>query len=77
MLFCHIQHLLCIFEKLLNGPPPCVVDQPVYLTAKRIKPKRKLIVAFGNMLGLTGGIMLAYMVEFISRVRQQAVLKDA
>jgi len=43
------------------------LDQAAFAPEKRIKPKRKLIVATGLMLGLMLGVFAAFFVNFIER----------
>lgn len=46
-----------------------ITKQPT-MPDKPIKPKKILIVALAFILGLMGGVMLAFMVEFISNIRR-------
>ena len=50
---------------------PAVIDQQAQVPEKPIKPKKILIVLSATMLGLMGGIMLAFFARFMTRVRQQ------
>ncbi|MBC2742002.1 MAG: hypothetical protein HGJ93_02870 [Desulfosarcina sp.] len=48
---------------------PTIPDKP-------IKPKKTLIVALAFILGLMGGIMLAFLAEFMTKVRQQELAEE-
>ena len=47
------------------------INKPPTIPEKPIKPKKTLIVALAAMLGLMGGVMLAFFAEFMVKVRQQ------
>lgn len=47
-----------------------VVKNPI-VPEKPIKPKKTLIVVISSLLGCVGGVLLAFMAEFIVKVRQQ------
>lgn len=53
-----------------------VID-PAVVPEKRAKPNRKLIVGMGVMLGLVGGILLAFLVSAIRRQSAKGVKESA
>lgn len=52
------------------------IDQPALAPAHAIKPKRKLIVVLGFVVGLMGGIFLAFLLSFIESSRAKLMSKD-
>ena len=52
-----------------------IKKQPT-ISENPIKPKKTLIVALAFILGLMGGIMLAFLAEFMTKVRQQQARSD-
>jgi uncharacterized protein involved in exopolysaccharide biosynthesis len=55
----------------LSGIKGTNINKPPSVPEKTIKPKKTLIVALAAMLGLMGGVMLAFFAEFIAKVRKQ------
>ena len=57
----------------LAGIKGIKLNRPANIPDKPIKPKKTLIVTLAFVLGLMGGIMLAFFVEFLGTARQRMV----
>jgi len=52
------------------------LDHPAFPPENRIKPKRPLVVALGLVIGLMGGIFLAFFMNFIESAKVKIVSED-
>lgn len=52
------------------------LDQAAFPPEKRIKPKRSLVVALGLVIGLMGGIFLAFLMNFIESAKVKIISED-
>lgn len=55
----------------LSNIKDVVIRKAPEVSRKPIKPKKKLIVTLALIVGLMGGIMLAFIAEFMTKVREQ------
>ncbi|MBW6519724.1 MAG: hypothetical protein K0A99_01765 [Desulfoarculaceae bacterium] len=71
---------LAYLESIQNDPRTVItarLDQAAFPPERRIKPKRPLVVALGLVIGLMGGIFLAFFMNFVASAKARSVPEEA